>query len=255
MYYLHHGGKLAIILVGTAVVILAVLKSDNAQSSSGGSNRIISHVTDDKTAESQIEHPKSSTDSAEISMPDRAGASDKLVSCSADYKAAKAAEAEGNDAAMLEHAKRLVQAYPGSSLAYKCLADALFYTHALQDALTAANKAIEINATDSVAWSNLGSIYRAMKRIKDSEFAYTQALQYDDEPKTRADLGALYLQQKRKAKAGEETDKAARSLKTKPFNTHQGELQEVWVWRTIGENYLNLKRPFEAEKAFKIIRR
>ena len=257
MHHLHYSGKLAIILVGTAVVIFAVLKSDDAKSPSGGSDRTISHVTDDKaakdrtSAESKAGRPKSPADSAEISTPDNASASDESVSRSADYKAAKAAEAERNNAAMLEHAKKLVQTYPGSPLAYKCLADALFYTDAFQDALTAANKAIAINAKDSVAWDDLGTIYGAMKRYKDAESAYKQALKLGDEPKPRANLGALYLQQKRKAEAGVETDKAARSLKAKPFNTHHGELQEVWVWRTIGENYLDLKRPLEAEKAFK----
>ena len=68
-------GVLAIILVGTAVGVLALLKPDDAKSLSGGSDKAISHFTDEQAAEdrtnaeSDAKHQKSFAEPAGKEQP------------------------------------------------------------------------------------------------------------------------------------------------------------------------------------------
>ena len=170
-------------------------------------------------------------------------ASSASVSNDPDYKAARVAEDAHDNNAMLKHAKILIGRYPNSTLALKCLSDAFFYTDSQQEALIAINKAIQIDPKDIVAWHDLGNIRSAMKQLPEAEDAFKQGLKLKpNEPLLLADLGGVQIDLGQKENALRSTEQAQQSMSSLPFDSHDGELREEWVWSGIADNYRDLEQ-------------
>ena len=170
-------------------------------------------------------------------------ASSANVSDDPDYKAARVAEEAHDNDAMLKYAKILIGRYPNSTLALKCLSDAYFYADSQQEALTAINKAIQIEPKDIVAWHDLGAIRKAMKQLPKAEDAFKQGLKLEpNEPLLLADLGGVQIDLGQKENALRSTEQAQQSLSTLPFDSHNGELREELIWSSVADNYRDLEQ-------------
>jgi len=168
-----------------------------------------------------------------------------------DYKAARVAEEAQDNPAMLQRAKILVERYPNSALALRCLSDAWYYNASLEKALSAILQALEIAPNDVIGWHDLGNIRDAMKQLPEAERAYKKGLTIDSsEPLLLADLGALQIQMGKKADGLKSTSQAEAGLTERPFNNHYGETSLESVWTTIGCNYSELELDERAVDAF-----
>ena len=177
---------------------------------------------------------------------------DAAVMSDPDYVAARGAETRGDYAAMPAPARKLVEKYPRSAMAYKCLSDACYYTGAMQEALDAANKAIAIQPDDMMAWHDLGGIQMRLKHPLDAEAAYSQAMKVaPGEPLPMVDMADALMQNGQGEEALRLLQQAEHMLKSQPFDNHHGEILEAWAWFGIGSGYMAQQMPENALAAFK----
>ena len=193
--------------------------------------------------------------------------SDEAVSRDPDYKAARAAKEAGkliqkqnpdsswassasslSYSALLSHARVLVERFPNSARAYRCLGDAYYCAGALEDALAAINKAIQIKPDDAISWHDLGGVQVNLKLFSEAETSFKRALQIaPDEPFILASFAGLQVEMGRKVDALRFNERAELVMRTKPFESYNGEILEESVWGRIAENSQSLLQTAKGE--------
>ncbi len=164
-----------------------------------------------------------------------------------EYIAAKTAEKRQDGAAMLTQSKILVERFPNSALAHKLMSDAYYYMNFFDEAAASAEKAIQINPKDVIAWRNLGQIRASQNRADDAEAAYKTAVKCNEDDATPwAGLAAFYAAQEKPSFALHCANKASTLLNSKAYDSHNGESPESWAWRDVGQAFLMLDRPVDA---------
>lgn len=168
------------------------------------------------------------------------------------YISAKDAEEKADYPKMLEMAKQLVQSYPNSGLANKCLGDAYYYMGDQQNALVAINKAIKIKPDDVVAWHDRGCIREAMGQFSEAEIAYKRGLAIDpSHPLLLADLGAIQMKNRQTQGSGLKfTQQAEAQLMEGAFDDRHGEIRAESIWLTLSSSYVLASQPKDAQRAF-----
>lgn len=181
------------------------------------------------------------------SDPATSSALESEVAKAPEYIAAKIAEKRENGAAMLTQSKILVERFPNSALAHKSMSDAYYYMNFYDEAAVSAEKAIQINTKDVIAWRNLGLI-RASQDMNDAaEAAYKTAVTCNENDATPwAYLAAFYASQKKPSFALHCANKASTLLKSTTYDSHNGESPESWAWKEVGAAFLMMDRPFDA---------
>lgn len=77
---------------------------------------------------------------------------------------------------MLSLAKELAKTYPESALSQRALSDAYYYADLLDDALSAAKKAIDLDPDNARGWNNLAIIYKVFEKYDQAAAIYAHAI-------------------------------------------------------------------------------
>ncbi len=163
---------------------------------------------------------------------------DMQVADDNDFKAAKLAELKEDYVEMLTDAKRLVEHYPQSCLANKCLSDAFGNMKFLDKAFAAIQKAIELNPQDVIAWHDMADILVGQEKLDEALAAINKGIKINDsEPILLVDLAFLFNFWNQNQKSIIYANRTYNLLKASKFNTHSGELREADIWSSLSLIY------------------
>ena len=175
---------------------------------------------------------------------------DSTVAQDSGFKLLKEMESKKNYFQMLSLAKSLVARFPESALAHRVLSDSYFYSDLFDDAIHAAQKAIDLDPDNPRGWDNLASLYEenrkpskrsrsiivhAIKLAPDDVKLLMQYAQSLYPANTLASLSALnHAKQLLLSKKGTDIETASYELEA-----------------NVVDSYLYIKKPNEAYQAAK----